>query len=171
MLTDWYHGAMTIPARPPMAQLTGYRLIKVGEELLAAAEEALTGMALKARHLNVLMTVKAHPGLSQQELSRVIGIDVNAMVVVMDFLELNGLAVRDRNPSDRRRHIVRVSEEGDRSLRLASEAVSRREAEYLASLTPDEVHTLHALTGRLLRLDETTGSSAVSRSAGRSAAR
>lgn len=145
---------MSVPTTPPMAELTGYRLIKVGEQLLEVADDALAPMSLKARHLNVLVTVKAHPELSQHELGQVIGIDVNAMVTVMDFLEQNGLVVRARNPRDRRRHIVKVTKRGEQALRLAGEVVSQREAEYLAPLTTDEIRTLHALTGRLLRLDE-----------------
>lgn len=145
---------MTVPALPPMAELTGYRLIKVGEQLLDVAEDALGPLALKPRHLNVLVTVQAYPEMSQQELSEVIGIDVNAMVTVMDFLERHGLAVRDRNPRDRRRHMVSLTRKGEQAVRHAGEVVARREAEYLAPLTAEEVRTLRELTGRLLGIQE-----------------
>lgn len=142
---------------PPMADLTGYRLIKIGEQLLEAADEALATIAIKARHLNVLVTVKAQPDLSQQELSDLIGVDVNGMVVVIDYLEKHGLAVRARNPRDRRRHVVRVTTKGDQIVRRGGQIVAACENEFLLALTPREREELHRLTGLLLRIDEGTG--------------
>lgn len=145
---------MASPLLPPMADLTGYRLIKVGEQLLEAADEALNTIAIKARHLNVLVTVKAHPEMSQQELSELIGIDVNGMVVVIDFLEKHGLAVRARNPLDRRRHVVRVTSKGDQIVRRGGQLVAACENEFLSVLSPSDRQELHRLTGLLLRIED-----------------
>lgn len=139
---------------PPMADLTGYRLIKLGEQLLDQADEALTAISIKARHLNVLVTVLAHPDMSQQELSEVIGIDVNGMVVAIDFLEKHGLAVRARNSRDRRRHVVQVTEKGLQVVRRGSELVAKCQEALFAPLSGAEITELHRLTGRLMRIDD-----------------
>lgn len=144
---------MATPQLPPMADLTGYRLIKVGERLLEAADEALATIAVKARHLNVLVTVKAHPDMSQQELSTLIGIDVNGMVVAIDYLEKHGLAVRARNPRDRRRHVVRLTTKGEQIVRRGGQLVAACENEFLMTLTAAEREELRRLTGLLLRID------------------
>lgn len=137
-----------------MVDFTGYRLIKLGERLLEAGDEALNEAGIKARHLNVLTAVTAYPDLSQQELSALIGIDVNSMVVVIDFLEEHGLATRERNPRDRRRHVVRVTKKGQRVVRRGSQLLAERQDRFFAALSPADLAELHRITGLLLGLDE-----------------
>lgn len=136
----------------PMAAHTGYRLIKLGEQLLDLAEHTLEATAVRPRHLNVLVTLLEHAELSQLELSALLGIDVNTMVTVIDHLEREGLAVRERNPRDRRRHVVWVTEAGRAEAERDTVLMRTAEAEFFSVLTSGEQTHLHDLTGCLLRL-------------------
>ena len=138
----------------PLSARTGYRLIKLGELVMARAETALGALGVKPRHFNVLTTAAADPSLSQRELSRVLGIDPNVMVGVIDDLEAAGLATRQRSSTDRRRHIVVVTEDGYRLIARGNEAVAAAEREFLSSLSPDDLATLHSVAGRLIGLNE-----------------
>lgn len=141
----------------PLSASTGYRLIKLGEVVFSRAEQALAALQVKPRHFNVLTTVAADPTLSQRELSGVLGIDPNVMVGVIDDLERAGLAVRQRSSTDRRRHIVVVTQEGHTLIEAGNRAVARAQQEFFAQLTPQELDGLHLAAGRLLGLEGPTG--------------
>ncbi|PID54286.1 MAG: MarR family transcriptional regulator [Micrococcales bacterium] len=143
---------MTATDASPLSAGTGYRLIKLGEVLFSRAEQALIAFDVRPRHFNVLTTVAADPTLSQRELSGKLGIDPNVMVGVIDELEAAGLARRQRSRSDRRRHIVVVTEAGHRLVAKGNAAVAEAEREFFAQLDRQELRALHATAGRLLGL-------------------
>lgn len=144
---------MPVSSLSPLSAGTGYRLIKLGELALAQAEEVLSGIGVKPRHFNVLMTVAANPALSQREISSALGLDPNVMVGVIDELEGEGLAVRERSTVDRRRHVVVVTPKGRSVLARGAEALERGEAAFLEPLDEGERRALYFLCGRLLGLE------------------
>jgi len=105
---------------------------------------------VSSREFHVLAAAASMPNPSQKELSRVLGVDPNVMVGLIDRLEEEGLAIRERNPRDRRRYIVTTTEKAARVLEEARESVANAEAEFFATLSEQEVRTLHELSGRLL---------------------
>lgn len=143
---------MAASAASPLSELTGYRLIKLGEALFALAERTLADFDIRPRHFNVLTTAAAQPSLSQRQLADVLGIDPNVLVGVIDDLERAGLASRQRSPSDRRRHVVAVTASGKRLIDKGSRAVAAAEKQYFATLNAQERATVHAAAGRLLGL-------------------
>jgi DNA-binding MarR family transcriptional regulator len=133
-----------------LAVRTGYRLIKLGELALAAAERALEPLGVRPRHFNVLTVVAANPTISQQDLSRYLNIDANVMVGVIDELEQAGLARRQRNPADRRRHVVDLTKTGLDMLRRGQRFLDAAEAELFAALSDRDRAKLDDLAGRVL---------------------
>lgn len=144
---------MAVSSLTPLADGVGYRLVKLGEIALGQAEEVLSGMGVKPRHFNVLMTVAATPTLSQREISRALGLDPNVMVGVIDELEREGLARRERSSVDRRRHVVVVTDKGADILKKGVSALQKAERAFLASLSAEEQTMLFGITGRLLGAD------------------
>ena len=144
---------VAVSSLTPLSAGVGYRLVKLGEIALDQAEEVLSGMGVKPRLFNVLMTVAANPTLSQREISRALGLDPNVMVGVIDELENEGLARRERSTVDRRRHVVVVTDKGMEILDKGTRALKQAERAFLARLTDEEQGTLFALAGRLLGLD------------------
>jgi DNA-binding MarR family transcriptional regulator len=137
------------------------------EELLASATFLLKrlGFAAKERsmtayeqaglhpyHYAILLVLDEGSRETQGAIADALGYDRGQLVGLLDELEERGLVERRRDPSDRRRHIVRLTPDGKRTLRRLRALARRIEDEFLAPLNDDERATLHAL---LLRLAET----------------
>jgi DNA-binding MarR family transcriptional regulator len=143
----------TPPTAGPKAALqarVGYRLIKLGEMLMSTAEDALAPLGVRPRHFNVLATLAADASLSQQDLSRLLGIDPNVMVGVVDDLERLGFATRVRNPLDRRRHIIELTPTGRGVVKGGAALLDAAEAKVFGLLSAKERATLYDAAGRLL---------------------
>jgi DNA-binding MarR family transcriptional regulator len=121
-----------------LARVTGYRLTKA----LAALEMRTNEFAV-LHHLH-----KAGP-LSQQEVGNALGIDPSNLVGLLDALESDDLIVRPRDPSDRRRHLVGLTADGQKRLAQAMRAAEQAEKELLSPLSPAEQHQLHGFLERL----------------------
>jgi DNA-binding MarR family transcriptional regulator len=82
---------------------------------------------------------------SQQEVARCIRFNRSDLVRVLDELEDDGLILRERNPDDRRAHIVTVTKKGQRLLVRATDMTNRITDASLQRLSPGEAQTLHRL--------------------------
>lgn len=133
-----------------LRSMTSFRLIKLGKLVSAAAEVALDPIGVKPRQYSVLATIASQESLSQQDMSRLLEIDPNVMVGVIDDLEQLGLAERQRNPRDRRRHVIVLTRAGRDALRRGLATQAAFEADVLSSLSPADREALAAITGRLL---------------------
>jgi DNA-binding MarR family transcriptional regulator len=112
------------------------------------ASEDLIGIS--QRYYLALHFISGPEGLPQQQLSEALWIDANNTVLLLNELEDEGLVRRERDPADRRRHRVHLTDEGARRL---SEARRRRETledEVLSKLDPDEREALHQLLAKAL---------------------
>lgn len=130
------HGTLTLIAR----------LSKVS---IRRSSEEMLGMSLR-NYLAVSYVVEPG-GISQQQLGEILGIDPNNMVLLLNDLEEAGLTRRVRDPADRRRHIVEITEHGRAAYGRAQRARESIEDEVLAALSSDERATLHALLAKALR--------------------
>jgi DNA-binding MarR family transcriptional regulator len=85
---------------------------------------------------------------SQQGLGEVLSLDPSNVVGLLNELEERGLITRQRDRSDRRRHIVELSTKGDEALAAAYVRLRLVEDSLLAALSADERATLHHLLVR-----------------------
>ncbi len=83
-----------------------YRLYASRTQHILARREVNLG------HWFYLRILSEHDGLSQQELSRRVGIHPNTAVPALDSMEKNGLVTRTRDPKDRRRFCIHLTEKG-----------------------------------------------------------
>ena len=90
-----------------------------GAELV---EQALSPLALKARHYGVLVALQDLGSLSQHELGQLLRIDRTTMVAVVDHLERQGFVLRGLHPVDRRTHQVQLTAAGQAALEQAGGA-------------------------------------------------
>ncbi len=113
------------------------------------------GAVTQEQWWTLVEVTKADPaGISMSELASRRGMAMNSATALVDRLSQAGLLERRPDPADRRVVRVGVTDEG-RRLREAISA--RRRAEYerlLASLSPEELQTLHAAVPALARLAE-----------------
>ena len=119
------------------------RLSRIG---LRATPEADMGMSI--RHYMALHSIPE--AVSQQQLSEILCIDANNTVIVLNELERMGWIQRERDPADRRRHVVRLTDDGLAAYTRAQEARDLVEDDVLHALSAEERETLHELLARAL---------------------
>jgi DNA-binding MarR family transcriptional regulator len=124
-------------------------LSRLSKQIYRRSDEEQLGMHL--RHLVALSYVSDHDGCPQQDLADAFCMDANNVVLLLNELEHLGYATRLRDPSDRRRHLVRITDAGRDALSVAERAQTAIEDEVLATLDADERRTLRELLNRALR--------------------
>lgn len=107
-------------------------------------------LGMKLRDYIALSYIADHDGLSQQQLGETLGIDANNLVLLLNELEEAGFARRVREPTDRRRHIVEITDAGRAAFERGQRARDSVEDEVLAALDPAERATLRALLAKAL---------------------
>jgi len=112
----------------------------------AASDEAL-GMKLKA--YATLSALRNGP-MPQQELCISMHLDPNNCVLLLNEMEAAGHVRRSRDPADRRRHIVEITDEGRLAVARSDEALNEVEGQVLGNLSPDERATLRGLLNRAM---------------------
>ena len=120
----------------------------------AAKERAMAAYeptGLHPYHHAVLLVLADGSRETQGAIADALGYDRGQLVGLLDELEERGLVERRRDPNDRRRHIVRMTSDGKRTLRRLRALSAELEDEFLAALSENERASLHAL---LLRLAE-----------------
>ena len=103
----------------------------------------LVGMNL--RNMVVLAYLRDHPSVSQQALTEDLSMDSNTGVLVLNDLEDLEYAERRRDPADRRRHLVDITDAGVEALERAELAQGSIEDEILGGLTISERGELRRL--------------------------
>jgi DNA-binding MarR family transcriptional regulator len=114
----------------------------------ARIREALTTSGVTPRHAIVLMHLDGGQ-FSQRDLGARLGVDPSVLVALLNALEERDLVRRRRDPTDRRRHIVEITEAGAAAVTKLDAAIGRVEDELFADLTPQERDTLHSLLARV----------------------
>lgn len=112
----------------------------------AASEDAL-GMKLKA--YATLSTLRNGP-MPQQDLCIAMHLDPNNTVLLLNEMEAAGHVRRLRDPADRRRHIVEITDDGVRAVSRSDEALNEVEGQVLANLSAEERATLRTLLNRAM---------------------
>ncbi len=127
---------------------TSSLLSRLAKKVSRATPESELGMRL--RHYFVMTFLADRDGIAQHELGDAFMLDANNAVLLLNELESAGYVERRRNPDDRRRHLVFVTDDGRAAVSRAREAVARSEDKVLASLSDHERQTLRALLVKAL---------------------
>jgi MarR family transcriptional regulator, lower aerobic nicotinate degradation pathway regulator len=141
------------PPRLPEELLakSGFLMVRLGTEFKSRAVGALTEAGFSQYHYSVLALLHEQDRETQAEIAETLDLDPSQLVGVLDALEQRELIARQRDPRDRRRHLVSLTAEGQRQLRRLRTAIDRLEDQLFAPLDPGDRATLHAM---LLRLAE-----------------
>src|SRR3954452_14019608 len=91
-------------------------LVKLGNEILARAEDPLAAPGLRGRQYLILAVLGADAPPSQLMLAGLCGLLRAQVVPVLDELERRRLVARPRSEEDRRRWVVRRTPAGEESL-------------------------------------------------------
>jgi DNA-binding MarR family transcriptional regulator len=124
-------------------------LTRLAKQVYRRSHEELLGMHL--RHLMALTYVRDHDRVLQQALGEALCMDANNVVLLLNELEQLGYVARRRDPEDRRRHLVELTDSGRRAVVRAERAQEGIEDDVLRGLQPAERAILHELLARALR--------------------
>jgi DNA-binding MarR family transcriptional regulator len=86
---------------------------------------------------------------TQATIADALGRDPSRLVALLDSLEERGLIVRQRDPLDRRRHVVSITEEGKRQLSRLREMSKQLDDEFFAPLDPESRQAFHRMLRQL----------------------
>jgi DNA-binding MarR family transcriptional regulator len=128
-----------------------FLLKRLGFAAKERSMEAYEQTGLHPYHYAILLVLDEGSRETQGSIADALGYDRGQLVGLLDELEEQGLIERRRDPKDRRRHLVRLTAAGTRTLRRLRALARRTEDEFLEPLSEQERQDLHEL---LLRLAE-----------------
>jgi DNA-binding MarR family transcriptional regulator len=123
-------------------------LTRLAKQVYRRSSDELLGMQL--RYLVALSYVRDHDACPQQELADAFCMDANNVVLLLNELEDLGYVTRRRDPGDRRRHLVELTDDGRGALIGAEQAQETIEDDVLRALDPEERAILWQLLTRAL---------------------
>ena len=128
-----------------LAASNGYLLASLGmafkTQALAAAERA----GFELYDYSVLAILGEGSRETQATIAEALSLDPSRLVALLDSLEERDLISRQRDPQDRRRHVVSVTAAGRRELGRLRTIVQKLEDEFFAPLDPQSVAALHPM--------------------------
>jgi DNA-binding MarR family transcriptional regulator len=136
---------VAVPVEPPAFMLA--RLGRVAGRLL---NEELAAVGLKPPEAAILITLRDHGPVSQQDLGERLHVDPSNLVSFLNALEHDGLVLRRRDPADRRRHIVEITKLGAERVPRCDGPVASLEDQLFAILSPDDRKQFQRILAELL---------------------
>jgi DNA-binding MarR family transcriptional regulator len=106
------------------------------------------GMSMK--EFSTLNIVRDAGGVTQRDIATIMCVDANMVVNLLNSLENRGFAVRERDPDDRRKHIVRITPKGTRALVRAEGVIEESGDRVLGALDDAERTELRKLLAKAL---------------------
>ncbi len=122
------------------------RLARAANRSLA---RSLGELGLRGQQFAVLHRLADSGPASQAELAGALGVHASNLVRLLDEMEEDGLLARRRDPGDRRRQYIVLTEGGARMLNRAERIAAQTERELLAPLSAGEQRQLRGLLGKL----------------------
>jgi DNA-binding MarR family transcriptional regulator len=107
--------------------------------------QALDAHDLKPRQHYLLGLLHDHGATGQRELGEAMGVDPSVLVTLLNPLEAGGFVSRERDPADRRRHVVTLTAAGRRHFDNATRAQREAEDAMFAALDDDQRQQLEAV--------------------------
>ncbi len=120
-------------------------LIQLTRRVYRRATEDVLGLKLKAY---MVLTNLREGALPQQDLCASMQMDANNTVLLLNDLEGKGFVERRRDPADRRRHIVAITDAGNEALARAERAMESLEEAAFGGMSAEDRATLRELLAR-----------------------
>jgi MarR family transcriptional regulator, lower aerobic nicotinate degradation pathway regulator len=115
---------------------------------------AHTAHNLTPRQFQLLALLQDHGATGQRELGQAMSVAPSVLVTLLNPLEAAGDVSRDRDATDRRRHLVTITPAGERHLARATQAQREAEDDLFGGLTAQQREQLRGL---LVALGGTVG--------------
>jgi len=136
----------TQPGLPPELLASSLFLLKrLGFAAKSRSLDEYERYGLSPYHHAILALLEGSVPETQAEIADALGYDRGTLVGLLDELEEQKLVERKRDPDDRRRHLVRITGDGKRTLAKLRALSKRLEDEFLAPLDAEQREQLHTL--------------------------
>jgi DNA-binding MarR family transcriptional regulator len=133
-----------------MVESSAFLLARLGRVASRQLTEELLGTGLKPSQASILILLRDLGPMSQQALGERLHVDPSNLVAFLNALEGEGLLVRKRDPSDRRRHIVEITPQGIKRAPGCDECVVALEDQLFAGLSAEDREHLHRMLAHVL---------------------
>jgi DNA-binding MarR family transcriptional regulator len=147
-------GTDTRPGSAPrvaeeLTACSGFLLTRLGIGFKALALARADEVGFEPYDYSVLAMLGEGARETQATIADALGRDPSRLVALLDSLEERGLIVRQRDPLDRRRHVVSITEEGKRQLSRLREMSKQLDDEFFAPLDPESRQAFHRMLRQL----------------------
>ncbi|HKC26715.1 MAG TPA: MarR family transcriptional regulator [Jatrophihabitans sp.] len=140
-------GSPPLPAE--LLDKSGFLMVRLGMAFKTRAVQELEAAGLNQHNYSVLALLGEQPRKAQATIAEALGVDPSQLVGILDALEQRGLITRQRDVTDRRRHVVSLTPEGERQLISLRVTIEKLEDELFAPLDAESRKTFHAMLLRL----------------------
>jgi DNA-binding MarR family transcriptional regulator len=143
--------ATDTPTRPvqliakELAQSSGYLLARLGMAFKGQATARAEESGFELYDYSLLAVLGEGARVTQATIADALSLDPSRLVALLDSLEARGLLARARDPHDRRRHVVNITDAGTTELARLRAIVRRLEDEFFAPLDSGERDALHPM--------------------------
>jgi MarR family transcriptional regulator for hemolysin len=133
------------PAETPI----GLLLARVSRSVSRAFDDALEEAGGSLPMWLVLVNLKANPRASQRELAEAIGLTQATLTHHLNAMDAGGLVTRRRDPSNRRVHVLEMTDEGEHAFARLRGAALDFDRRLRRGISGDEIRQLKDLLHRL----------------------
>jgi DNA-binding MarR family transcriptional regulator len=123
----------------------GLLLALLGQDAMRRLRDVHTALDLMPRQFQLLGLLADHGPMAQRELGQAMATDPSILVTLLNPLEADGMVARNRDPADRRRHVVTLTAKGKRKLDRAADAQRQAEDAIFAGLSAEQRDQLRDL--------------------------
>jgi MarR family transcriptional regulator, transcriptional regulator for hemolysin len=134
---------------PPLRRPLGITLAQTAKDISRAFDDALAAAGGSRPVWLVLLSLKARPTSNQRELAEALGIQGATLTHHLNAMETDGLLRRHRDPSNRRVHIVELTEDGETLFHRLRKAATAFDQQLRGDLTEDDVTGFERILAQL----------------------
>jgi DNA-binding MarR family transcriptional regulator len=136
-----------------VARRVGYLLSRLGNSARETFAKELAPFGVRPNQYGALVLLKKHEPTSQQTLAAALGVDRSMIVGIIDHLQALGAVERRSDPTDRRRHALRLTAAGHELIEQCDIVAERVQERRLAALSPQQRESLLSLLSILAAND------------------
>ncbi len=133
------------PARAPI----GLQLAQAARTVSRSFDEALAAAGGSLPVWLVLLNIKARSLRNQRELAEAVGIREATLTHHLNGMEASGLITRQRDPANRRIHVVELTEAGEAAFLGLRDAAMAFDRKLRHGIGDQEIADLDSVLGRL----------------------
>lgn len=150
MLSTSEHASRPVPrVAQELVASSGFLLARLGLAFKARAIERIEQEGFEAHHYSVLAILAEGARETQATIADALAFDPSRLVALLDSLEKRDLITRQRDPHDRRRHVVSITPAGKQQLRRLRAIAQQVEDEFFAPLDAEQRQAFHQALARL----------------------